>query len=514
AFNRPVALGGSSNAVAAAGVLFPDLDYAVNDYSLESLAIRPVRRPHSEILSLGQLQGANLSPFYHQPMNPIGNAEAPSHIDRGKAAGLSSVRIAQDLSPFTSEKNWPIPNDEENHFLDISYVLNEALWDSYFFSGIPQSGSIDAQIAGNETLPNGRLRFRRDLATGADDARDFDEAAARLVNIGAFNVNSTSVAAWQALLAAFRDLELDPNTPEEVTPFARVIDPIASAVGFSWPDHADPASYGASGGLRNSDNVLSGYRYLTDEMLRELAERIVDEVRLRGPFYSLSDFVNRRLVAPHSGLQGGESGEEAVWLAARNATYDQLYPGSYDPVPGLAGLNGTLQRAINLSGINGGVNYPTGMPNASEDRIFNYGHVDRPHDNLVRDYVSEVTDNQTSVMRPEVRHYLDSEHLAGAPVGEYGSTFSHSPGMLSQADLLSAIGPALTARGDTFLVRTYGDARGSDGETIRVRLEAVVQRFIEPVEAADDPWTVADPEYGAGRRFEIIAVRELSPEDL
>ena len=43
------------------------------------------------------------------------------------------------------------------------------------------------------------------------------------------------------------------------------------------------------------DDVWSGYASLTDKQLEELAKYLVEEVKLRGPFLSLSDFVNRRV---------------------------------------------------------------------------------------------------------------------------------------------------------------------------------------------------------------------------
>jgi hypothetical protein len=173
---------------------------------------------------------------------------------------------------------------------------------------------------------------------------------------------------------------------------------------------------------------------------------------------------------------------------------------------GLAGLNGALQRAINVCGINGGVNYL----NSNLDPI-------EPDDN---DRVFRVSPNKSQghpmILYSEMRHYLDSEHLAGNPAGEPGQLMSHSPGFVTQGDLLSMIGSALVARGDTFLIRTYGDTMlpGQSSPVSRAWLEAIVQRIPDPV--LPDPLIPTEPAPASpyGRKFKILHIRWLLPEDV
>jgi len=92
-----------------------------------------------------------------------------------------------------------------------------------------------------------------------------------------------------------------------------------------------------------------------------------------------------------------------------------------------------------------------------------------------------------------------------------------APAYLTQADVLQAIGPALTARSDTFVIRAYGDAVDAKGRTTATAwCEAVVQRMPEPLDP--DPSGLNPRLNGRtgdfGRRFLIHSFRWLSPVEL
>ncbi|MFP4358311.1 MAG: hypothetical protein ACLFSZ_07755, partial [Puniceicoccaceae bacterium] len=123
-------------------------------------------------------------------------------------------------------------------------------------------------------------------------------------------------------------------------------------------------------------------------------------------------------------------------------------------------------------------------------------------------------------LEPARRHHLDAEHIAGAPASEAGQLLQGAPGFITQGDILSMIGPALTTRGDTFLIRSYGDVIDPlSGEvSARAYLETVVQRTVEPVNPAssdadgiDNKWIPAD---SFGRRFEVISMRWLGEDEI
>lgn len=471
---------------------------------IRELPLRLVKRPESELLSLGQLQQVNLAPYFWQPTFVIGNSEASPYVDRESIAGITSRQI------ITGDRNSspnPVPNDVENRTIDLSFLLNEALWDAYFLSGVPQSGGgADAVVTGSEPLPNSRIRVRSDVRDG-DEIRGFEEASRGLVHVGALNVNSTSVEAWRALLTAFRDLEisgpLGSTNPDGTVPVSRTLEPQKEVIDFTF-DGAEPDDIGAIGSLRDYTQVMSGFRYLTDDMVTALAERIVDEVRLRGPFLSLSDFVNRRLVAPDRATGAWDT---ARTDAASPAFLAEFISNDYDPLEGLSGINGALQRAINLSGINGGVNYPAGISGgvANGDRVLNAYSFSL--------YEPAVENNSFFNLFPTTHYFLDTEHIAGAPAGEVGQFLSHSAGFVSQGDLLAMIGSALTAQGNTFLIRSYGDVvNPATGEVqSQVWLETVVQRRPEPVQDLDGDY---EPDDSLGRRYEIVSMRWLTEDEI
>lgn len=93
-----------------------------------------------------------------------------------------------------------------------------------------------------------------------------------------------------------------------------------------------------------------------------------------------------------------------------------------------------------------------------------------------------------------------------------GTTADGAPGVISQADLLTAIAPILTARGDTFRIRAYGEAGPANGPKVKAWCEAVVQRVPEYLDSADKPWATPSTPINTrfGRRYQIVSFRWLS----
>jgi hypothetical protein len=405
--------------------------------------------PRGPLLSVGAFQHVPVEPLANTPAQAIGNSWASPSVGR---AFYSDFMQSKQGNPMSQS--------------DVSWIANEALFDSYWFSSLVAHTQDGTSYTAEETfreafsnpdfsMPNSRVRpyLAGDLdAQGLEEISDpfaivsgaprpYETSAAYFMVDGTFNVNSTSVEAWVALLSSLNELDvayLDPATgslqsdSDVRSPFMRTSTPLAA---FADSTQHDPQN--------NADRFWAGYRSLTPEQIRDLAEAIVEEVKVRGPFLSLADFVNRRLVA-----------DDATDLAGRDIAY--------------TGISGTLQTAIDKT-LNGGsaTGINEGFLPIDEDRM-----------NLAR----SVRDNDPF---PFEDHFLG--RYEG---GDQGYAAASSAGFLSQSDLLQVLAPVLSARSDTFRIRAYGDVVNPlTGETeARAWCEAIVQRVPEYVDESNDPW--------------------------
>src|SRR5690606_29341447 len=104
-----------------------------------------------------------------------------------------------------------------------------------------------------------------------DAYRGSEHAAASLLWIdGAFNVNSTSAQAWIALLASLRDLDGSTEGNDNILPR------FVNSLGLGGVSVAE-APNGLSAAAWNS------IRKISDTQIESIAEKIVEEVRARGP---------------------------------------------------------------------------------------------------------------------------------------------------------------------------------------------------------------------------------------
>ena len=352
--------------------------------------------PAGDLHSLAQLQHASLQPANAGPGCTVGHSYADPHTPDGTP--------------------------------DFNYCLNAALWDRHFFSTLPSGGG-----ALPAALPNRRLIYYQPggLPPEANAVRNYDTAAAHLLVDGSFNVNSTSIEAWQALFASLDGQSLgwtDPGTGTATT----------ATVASAFP-RSPVVNGGDADGWR-------GFRALSATEVHRLAVAVVDAIRNHGPFRSLAEFVNRPLAAPAE-----DTRRSGVLQSALDATVNP--PPSLEPAAGLPTMAGPSP----------------GLP---------------------------------------------------WPAASRGHPSTLAPGWLTQADVLSILGPLLTVRSDTFLVRAYGDAANPATGAVESRAwcEAVVQRVpdyvdpTDPANAAGDALSEINRIYG--RRFEIVRFRWLTDDEV
>ena len=342
-------------------------------------------------------------------------------------------------STATSWPNGPnLPVDSTVKKAQEDYLLSQGVTDPTSFASL--KSALDA---GSLPLANKRVAYTPDYKPASTTFPKADEfphpafIATKSLYNGGFNVNSTSKPAWKAVLAGMKGQVL-PNangnsTSTALTKFARAFDS-APATGATKP--------------------WSSHRELNDNEIDALATAVVSEVRRRGPFMSLADFVNRRLINDDAfGLKG-----------ALQAAIDAADAGAY-PINKTAITNGgnTFGAPVGMNLMNFSAVTDRRIPNYSADNPFlEVPNVDR----FPSLRAMSTTNDKTKVT---------------AALG--------APGIVTQMDVLNSIGPNLTARSDTFVVRAYGEALDNSGNSIgKAWIEVVVQRSAEYIgPAGADP---------------------------
>lgn len=437
-----------------------------------------------EIVSLAQFQHADLTADDRftsvcvQPGNALGNSYAPPFVKRGLSSEIRYDYVVNATNSATGTAN---------RYYDMSYLLNTALWDSFFLSTVPASGAttpLNPRIA--EIVPG----------TAPTELRDPLRAASRLWVEGGFNVNSTRKDAWKALLASNRRLRYPAETtnPAEGAMFPRSLRQLGQA--------PPPIPSG------NGDDSLNGFRRLNDAQLDALAEEITRQVRLRGPFVSLSHFVNRALIG---------IGSDPSNLSRSGALQSAIDDSGLNMVPGKNSSGfGNLTPANNLVRMQ---KQADGRPEADMVgvRATNPGITNHPSDSSPPVWTSTSRDlnpGNTGSMLADREMLADDKYRP-----EQGFRSTGIPGWLTQADVLQAIGPVISARSDTFRIRSYGEVLDASGKIVaRAWCEAIVQRTPEFVDAANPPETrpanLNPANVKFGRRFAVVSMRWLHPDEI
>jgi hypothetical protein len=91
---------------------------------------------------------------------------------------------------------------------------------------------------------------------------------------------------------------------------------------------------------------------------------------------------------------------------------------------------------------------------------------------------------------------------------------------VDQADVLRGLSEQLTPRGDTFIIRAYGDSIDASGKvSARAWCEAVVQRVPDYIDSRDENHVrtaaLQSPcNRNFGRALELVSFRWLNPKEV
>jgi hypothetical protein len=448
--------------------------------------------PLAPPLSLAQLTHANYTIRDQEPLFAIGNSFAslfnPLNDWRYYANGITT---------------W-----------DQTWMSNAALFDRYFFSGAapeitrgatvtekrPLATVLDDFVAGKGGLANPRtvLCSSRDATTVRAMVGNHRRIAGATLTEGAFNVNSTSVEAWATVLAGAKRNAMGAATETQPAPNQNARYPRAA--------RADKAQYNYKSPY-TSPNAWTGLATLDDEQIKLLARSIVDEIRTR-------------VLLPHRDPTAGakHSSTDSYTIPFPFTGLAQFVNRNFCGYHYETSLVGCLQNAIVRADVDGAnLSNRTATPAPVSDVNLLAASVApgsvtwTPRDSGMQSNLQMRDPRSESINRGHL--------LAGAPTS------------LMQSDLLSVIGPALTTRSDTFVIRCYGDVTTQPGSLTTKAgcwLEAVVQRtpeFCDPTQPPETEVCGATDSYQfnpqlkpanrlLGRRFQLVSVRVLSPKEL
>lgn len=436
----------------------------------------------AQLSSIAQLQHADLTgddltaSIGHQPGNAVGNSYATPFVER-RLTSQSRSNYELIGAPNRSGTNLIDPSK----YYDISYLLNAALWDSYYFSTVPTTG---AAIPANPTFVS-----LDTSASASTQLRDPVKAASLLMVDGAFNVNSTNKNAWKAFLASAKHFNHNAGP--------------TSATEAAFPRSLEQTSPSATPPTGSASDSFSGYRRLTDAQLDALAEEIVKQVRLRGPFVSVSHFINRALadITVNQALTRSGALQQALDESGANIDFAGTKKAFSNVIAATDAVTLAWKGGAPRADLDGGlsINRPASADSSHPDwavssRDQNYGAV-----------ASIVADQEM---------LSDSQYRR-----EQGYRSTGIPGWVTQADVLQVIGSSLTARSDTFRIRAYGESLDASGNAVaKAYCEAVIQRVPNYTDPTNDPSArgnaLSSTNQTYGRKFEIVSFRWLSPQEI
>ncbi len=262
-----------------------------------------------------QVTGAVSAPTYQMPVSPLVNLADFRHANlaAGGFLPLTSYTVGESAAPAMIEAGKVrTPSGFGYDALDHAWLANSRLWDGYYLSALVTEDATRAFLGGSPLLHNPRYTPYATPGTTRDAAATallgdsgWKSASAHQLLRGGFNVNSTSIPAWKAVLSAHTGAPIPVLNPLDLTsksttadllPVLRTVTPTAGDID-AMPGNA---------------NRWGGFRNLSAASVDKLATAIVAQIRKEGPFLSMSDFLNRRLVSESDEQSSGGPLELAI----------------------------------------------------------------------------------------------------------------------------------------------------------------------------------------------------------
>ncbi len=390
---------------------------------------------------------------------------------------LDQTAIGERMRPFLWTESGLAPFDSNDKEAGLVYGNPRLV--SYFRHGEISESSY------------GSLHKTQNFSGKKDKSVRYQTMSGDLLIDGAFNVNSTSVDAWISQLFSLRGISVEnASVSSHETPVIRFIKEVADIDGT---------------------NTWNALRKLTDTEIGNLAVEIVRQVKLRGPFLSFADFVNRRL-SPGPRIPGKDS--------VKNFSKLDLKEWIPETLDSMTGLRGAVQSAIAMSGLNDPAQASSGWARNQNQAIpavpkFRWAG-NKFHDSS---FGLMATSEQPELHPPGLDlnasrslglatvstdnynfTFIDGsapdsvyDHRLKYPGSEFGdaqenilgveslATGACKPGWVMQSDLLAPLAPSMSARSDTFVVRVLGETNGKSAA--KSWIEVVVQRtpdYVKP----------------------------------
>ena len=288
------------------------------------------------------------------------------------AYNIAANSDATPLLPANAVVNSNVASLPANLQHDDSYCMNHVLFDDWFISSLAPDPTHfgdkgkDLKTVCSEftkgTSPLGNRSYRpiqEDTAAAGSGTDSFfnkqvnkadawKTIASRLDVEGMFNVNSTSVTAWRALLGHARNQRVPYQSLSGTGVDVSLSSKSDHAVSRFSVAGAPEATAPADGGAFSEANEFSGYRLLDAKTIDFLAQEIVNQIRARGPFLSLAEFVNRQL----------SSGNPALAGTIQSALNELAKSGAGNPFSVVSDTNFTKPSGVNAAYIDSEYQFP------------------------------------------------------------------------------------------------------------------------------------------------------------